>query len=61
MLLVYFRLSVFSRLAEKIPWLNKNLYLVKDLDDAETSLLLKLLLFSFIRFIIFLYTVLPDV
>ena len=53
MLLVYFRLSIFIRLAEKIPWLNKNLYLVKDLDDAETSLLLKLLLLSFIRFIIF--------
>ena len=53
MLLVYFRLSVFSRLAEKIPWLNKNLYLVKDLDDAETGLLLKLLLLSFTRFIIF--------
>ena len=55
MLLVYFRLSVFSRLAEKIPWLNKNLYLVKDLDDAETSLLLQLLLLSFIRFIIFCF------
>jgi hypothetical protein len=53
MLVFYFRLSIFSRIAEKIPWLNKNLYLVKGLDDADTSLLLKLLLLSTIRFIIF--------
>ncbi len=53
MLLVFFRLSIFIKLAEKIPWLNKNLYLVKDLDNAATSLLVKLLLLSSARFVIF--------
>jgi len=53
MLLVYFRLSVFIRLAERIPWLNKNLYLVKELEDIDKDLLLKLLILSLIRFIIF--------
>ena len=53
MLLIYFRLSIFSKLAEKIPWLNKNLYLVKDLEDIEKKLLLQLLALSLTRFIIF--------
>ena len=53
MLLIYFRLSIFTRLAEKIPWLNKNLYLVRDLEDIERNLLFKLLTLSLARFIIF--------
>ena len=53
MLLLYFRLSIFSKLAEKIPWLDKHLYLVKDLENTEPKLLLKLLLLSFARFIVF--------
>ena len=40
-------------MAEKIPWLNRNLYLVKDLDDTETNLLINLLLLSTIRFMVF--------
>jgi hypothetical protein len=53
MLLLYFRLSIFSKLAEKIPWLDKHLYLVKDLENTEVKLLVKLLLLSFARFIVF--------
>jgi uncharacterized membrane protein YbhN (UPF0104 family) len=53
MLLLYFRLSILSKLAEKIPWLDKHLYLVKELDNTETKMLLKLLLLSFARFTVF--------
>ena len=53
LLLIYFRLSVFIRLAERIPWFSKNLYLVKDLEDIDRNLLLKLLSLSCARFIIF--------
>ena len=53
MLLIFFRLSILSRLAEKIPWLDKHLYLVKELDDIETKVLVRLLLLSFLRFIVF--------
>jgi MFS family permease len=53
LLLIYFRLSVFIRLAEKISWFNKNLYLVKDLENIDRKLLLKLLSLSCARFIIF--------
>lgn len=53
MLLIFFRLPILSRLAEKIPWLDKHLYLVKDLDEMETKTLVKLLLLSFLRFFVF--------
>jgi uncharacterized membrane protein YbhN (UPF0104 family) len=53
MLLIYFRLSVLSKLAEKIPWLNKHLYLVHDLEEVKNDLLIRLLLLSFVRFIVF--------
>ncbi len=51
--LLYFRLSVLIKLAEKIPWLNKNLYLVSDLENTPARFLLRLLLLSFARFVVF--------
>jgi hypothetical protein len=51
--IIYFRLSLLTKLAEKIPWLNRNLYLVKEVEDAGLKLLVKLLLLSATRFIVF--------
>lgn len=49
----YFKISFFTRLLEKMPWLNKNMYLVEELEKAETGMLVKLLLLSLLRFIVF--------
>ncbi|MFN8289292.1 MAG: lysylphosphatidylglycerol synthase transmembrane domain-containing protein [Chitinophagaceae bacterium] len=51
--LFYFRISLFGKLFEKLPWLNKHTYLVKEVEALETPLLLRLLLLSFVRFLVF--------
>lgn len=53
MALFYFRISLFGKLFEKLPWLNKHTYLVKEVEVLETPLLLRLLLLSFVRFMVF--------
>lgn len=49
----YLKISFFTRLLEKMPWLNKNKYLVEELEKAEPALLLRLLLLSLLRFTVF--------
>lgn len=49
----YFKISFFTRLLEKIPWLNKHTFLVEELEKADTGLLIRLLLLSLLRFIVF--------
>lgn len=49
----YFKISFFIKLFEKTKWLSKNKYLVAELENANTTLLLRLFLLSVIRFIVF--------
>lgn len=51
--LFYFRISLFGKLFEKLPWLNRHTYLVKEVELLETPLLLRLILLSFTRFMVF--------
>jgi uncharacterized membrane protein YbhN (UPF0104 family) len=53
LLVFYFRLSLFSRLISKLGWMKKNFYLIEELEKTETRLLVKLLLLSLFRFIVF--------
>jgi len=49
----YFKISFFTRIFEKTKWLSKNKYLVAELENANTALLLRLFFLSVIRFVVF--------
>jgi uncharacterized membrane protein YbhN (UPF0104 family) len=53
LLLFYFRLSWLVRWVDRLPGSKRYSYLVKALEEFDTSLLLKLLLLSFSRFLVF--------
>lgn len=52
-LLFYFRITLFGKLFEKLPLLNKHTYLVKEVERLEIPVLVRLLILSFIRFLVF--------
>lgn len=54
MTLFYFRLSLIIRGVDKLPGSKRFAYLVKALEDFDTSLLIKLLLLSALRFVVFI-------
>jgi hypothetical protein len=53
LLLFYFRLSWLVKWVDRLPGSKRYSYLVKALEEFDTSLLLKLLLLSFSRFLVF--------
>jgi hypothetical protein len=54
LLFFYFRLSWLTRLIERLPGITRFVYLIRALEEFHTSLLLKLLLLSLLRFIVFI-------
>jgi hypothetical protein len=54
LLLFYFRLGWLTKWIEKIPAVKKYMYLILALESLSTPLLLKLLLLSFFRFMVFM-------
>lgn len=54
LLIIYFRLSWITALAEKIPGAKKYLYLVKALDSLSPILLWQMLGLSFLRYMVFI-------
>lgn len=54
LLLFYFRLSWLIKWVDRLPGSNRFAYLIRALEDFDTKLLFKLLLLSFLRFIIFI-------
>jgi uncharacterized membrane protein YbhN (UPF0104 family) len=53
-LLFYFRLSWLIRWVDRLPGSNRFAYLIKALEDFDAGLLLRLLLLSLIRFVVFI-------
>jgi uncharacterized membrane protein YbhN (UPF0104 family) len=53
-LLFYFRLSWLIRWVDRLPGMKRFSYLVQALEDFDTRLLLRLLLFSLLRFVVFI-------
>ena len=51
--LFYFRLSVIVKWVERLPGVKRFSFLISALEDFDTILLLRLLMFSFLRFLIF--------
>jgi Lysylphosphatidylglycerol synthase TM region len=49
----YFRLSWLTRLIDKLPGFARYAYLVRDLEDVNATLLVKLLSLSAVRFVVF--------
>lgn len=54
LLLFYFRLSWLIKWVDRLPGSRRFAYLVEALEDFQLSLLLRLLLFSFLRFMVFI-------
>ncbi|MDZ4794985.1 MAG: lysylphosphatidylglycerol synthase domain-containing protein [Bacteroidota bacterium] len=54
LLLFYFRLSWLIKWVDRLPGSNRFAYLVRALEDFDTVLLLKLLLLSALRFVVFI-------
>lgn len=54
LLLFYFRLSWLIKWVDRLPGSSRFAYLIRALEDFDTRILFKLLLFSAIRFIIFI-------
>jgi hypothetical protein len=53
-LFFYFRLSWLTRLIEKLPGITRFVYLIRALEEFHTTMLLKLILLSLARFIVFI-------
>lgn len=49
----YFRIGWFTRLIEKIPAIKKYIWLINELEKTDTTLLLRLLSISLLRYVVF--------
>jgi len=54
LLLFYFRLSWLIKWIDRVPGSHRFAYLLRALEDFDTGLLLRLLLFSLLRFVVFI-------
>lgn len=53
-LLLYFKISLFAKLFEKIPFVHKHRIFIDSLETYQTSLLLRILFISFVRYLVFI-------
>jgi len=53
-LLLYFKISLFATLFEKIPFVHQHRVFIDSLETYQTMLLLRILLISFVRYLVFI-------
>lgn len=54
LLIIYFKLNWFTKMFEKIPFVQKYKYLVENLENISQKDLTRILLYSFFRFVVFI-------
>lgn len=54
LLIVYFKMNWFTQMFEKIPFVSKYRYLVENLENISHQDLTRILLYSFLRFVVFI-------
>lgn len=54
LVLMYFRISLFARWLQKIPWVYRNRIFIISLESYDTGLLAKVLFFAFLRYAVFI-------
>ncbi|PZP49151.1 MAG: hypothetical protein DI598_08515 [Pseudopedobacter saltans] len=54
LILMYFKISWFAKWLQKIPWIYRNRIFIVSLESYDTKLLAKVLLFAFLRYLVFI-------